>query len=88
MGNSPPQQQGWEIHIQWPQAKENMDLGMQDQLHQETEKAGSALEELHVLCGWKNNLLPPPGHLLWGQMGEFYCMPPPWTLCHQAELPG
>lgn len=49
-----------------------MDLGMQDQLHQETEKAGSAPEELHALHEWESSLLPPPDHLLWGQMGDFY----------------
>lgn len=53
-----------------------MDLGMQDQLHQESEKAGSAPEELHVLRGWESSLFPLPGHLLWGQMGDFYCTPP------------
>lgn len=53
-----------------------MNLGMQDQLHEEREKAGSAPEELHVLHGWETTLLPPPGYLLCGQMGDFYYTPP------------
>lgn len=58
--------------MQWSQPEENMDLGMQEQLHQETEKAGSAPEELHALHEWESSLLPPPGHLLWEQTGDFY----------------
>lgn len=67
-----PQQQGQNIHMQWSQPEENMDLGMQEQLHQETEKAGSAPEELHAFHEWESSLLPPPGHLLWEQTGDFY----------------
>lgn len=63
-----------------------MDLGMQDQLHQETEKAGSTPEELHALCEWESSLVPPPGHLLSRQMGDFYCASPLDAVTRQSTL--
>lgn len=27
-----------------------------------------------MLYGWESSFLPLPGHLLWGQMSDFYCM--------------